>query len=212
MNGILGRKIGMTQIFGPGNAVIPVTVIEAGPCVVTQVKDGKLDGYSAVQLGFVEKKKQKTTKAMQGHFTKAGAPAPLRFIKEIRTAEAKDFKPGQVIKADLFAEGDMVKVTGIMKGRGTQGVVKRHGFKGGPKTHGQTDRLRRPGSAGAGSTPGRVYPGRRYPGQMGNVQITVRNLKIVKVDAEKNLLLVKGPVPGAPDGILVVQKIIKKKA
>jgi large subunit ribosomal protein L3 len=209
MNGILGRKIGMTRVFGEGNAVIPVTVIEAGPCVVTQVKTKERDGYQAVQMGFSQKKDSKTTKAMKGHFAKAGTPSQ-RHIREFKVADAGQYKAGQVIKTDIFAAGDAVKVTGTMKGRGTAGVVKRHGFRGGPGSHGQTDRLRRPGSAGSGTTPGRVYPGHRYAGQMGNVPVTVRNLKVVKVDAEKNLLLVRGAVPGAADGILLVQKITKR--
>ena len=206
MNGLIGKKIGMTTLFGEGNKAVPVTVLEAGPCVVTQVKNKDTDGYSAVQLGFGAKKPAKVGKAMQGHFAKSKA-APQAFITEFRLADVSSFQPGQVIKTDIFAVGDKVKVAGTMKGRGTAGVVKRHGFHGGPGSHGQTDRLRHPGSNGPGSTPGRVYRGKRMGGHMGNTRVTITNLQVVKVDPDKNLILVKGAVPGANNGIVIIQKI-----
>ena len=206
MNGLICKKIGMTTYFGDGNRAYPVTVLEAGPCVVTQVKDAGSDGYSAVQLGFGAKKERKLTKAAKGHLDKAKA-GPLAVLREFRVADASAFQPGQVIKTDIFAAGDTVKATGIMKGRGNAGVVKRHGFHGGPGSHGQTDRLRHPGTNGAGSTPGRVYKGRRMAGRMGGTTVTTRNLTVIKVDADKNLLLIKGAIPGANDGIVIIQKV-----
>ena len=206
MNGLICKKIGMTTYFSDGNKAYPVTVLEAGPCVVTQVKNATNDGYNAVQLGFGAKKERKLTKAMKGHLDKAKA-APVAVIREFRVADASAFQPGQVITTGIFAAGDMVKATGTMKGRGTAGVVKRHGFHGGPGSHGQTDRLRHPGTNGAGSTPGRVYKGRRMGGHMGNTTVTTRNLKVIKVDTDKNLLLIRGAVPGANDGIVIIQKV-----
>jgi large subunit ribosomal protein L3 len=205
MNGLICRKIGMTTYFGDGNRAYPVTVLEAGPCVVTQVKNAGSDGYAAVQLGFGAKKERACTKAMKGHFAKSTA-APQAVLREFRVVDAAGFQPGQVIKTDIFAAGDTVKATGTMKGRGTAGVVKRHGFHGGPGSHGQTDRLRHPGTNGAGSTPGRVYKGRRMGGRMGASTVTVRNLTVVKVDPDKNLLLIRGAVPGANDGIVIIRK------
>ncbi len=205
MNGLICRKIGMTTYFGDGNRAFPVTVLEAGPCVVTQVKSSGSDGYAAVQLGFGAKKERACTKAMKGHFAKAAA-APQSVVREFRVADPSGFQPGQVIKTDIFAAGDTVKATGTMKGRGTAGVVKRHDFRGGPGSHGQTDRLRHPGTNGAGTTPGRVYKGRRMAGRMGASTVTVRNLTVVKVDPDKNLLLIRGAVPGANDGIVIIRK------
>ena len=206
MNGLIAKKIGMTTYFAEGNKAFPVTVLEAGPCVVTQVKTGGSDGYAAVQLGFGAKKERKCTKAMMGHFAKTKS-APQAVLREFRVADPAGFQPGQVIKTDIFAAGDLVKVTGTMKGRGTAGVVRRHGFHGGPGSHGQTDRLRHPGTNGAGTTPGRVYKGRRMAGHMGASTVTTRNLKVVKVDADKNLLLIRGAVPGANDGIVIIRKV-----
>ncbi|MCU0606350.1 MAG: 50S ribosomal protein L3 [Candidatus Edwardsbacteria bacterium] len=206
MNGLIAKKIGMTTYFAEGNKAYPVTVLEAGPCVVTQVKSAAGDGYAAVQLGFGAKKEKSCTKAIKGHCAKAKA-SPQAVLREFKVADPAAFQPGQVIKSDIFAAGDMVKVTGSMKGRGNAGVVKRHGFHGGPGSHGQTDRLRHPGTNGAGSTPGRVYKGRRMAGHMGASTVTTRNLKVVLVDADKNLLLVRGAVPGAADGIVIIQKV-----
>lgn len=211
MRGILGKKVGMTQLFDKSGAAIPVTIIEAGPCYVTQVKtvDSK-DKYNAVQVGFEETAERKLTKGERGHLTKAGAPT-LRHLHEFRYEELPALSVGDVIKADVFAEGEMVDVTGVSKGRGFQGGVKRYGFAGGPKTHGQSDRHRTPGSRGAGTTPGHTYPGMRGPGHMGDAQATVQNLKVALVDPERNLLAIRGAVPGARGSLVVVREAVKGK-
>ncbi len=205
MSGMIGRKIGMTQVYGAGNRAVPVTLIEAGPCVVTQVKTRKRDGYEAVQLGFLDAKEGKTKKPMAGHFA-AAKTAPKRVLREFRVADAASFSAGQTVTAELFKAGELVKITGTSKGKGTAGVVKRHGFHGGPATHGQTDRTRRAGAVSSGSTPGRVFPGKKMAGRMGNRTFSLRNVKIERVDAEKNLIAVVGRVPGAAAGILTIQK------
>lgn len=211
MRGILGKKVGMTQLFDKSGAVVPVTIIEAGPCYVTQVKtvDTK-DKYNAVQIGYEEVAERKLTRGERGHLTKAGAPV-LRHLHEFRYAELPSLNVGDVIKADVFAEGEMVDVTGVSKGRGFQGGVKRYGFAGGPKTHGQSDRHRTPGSRGAGTTPGHTYPGMRGPGHMGDAQATVQNLKVALVDPERNLLAVRGAVPGARGSLVIVREAVKGK-
>jgi large subunit ribosomal protein L3 len=180
MKGILGKKMGMTQIFDERGEVVPVTVIEAGPCFVTQVKTPGRDGYAAVQLGFKEVKPKRLTKSQLGHLGKNQLP-PLRYLQEIRLSDVGQYEEGQKIRVGIFDVGDRVDVTGISKGRGFAGVVKRHGFRGGPKTHGQSDRHRAPGSIGAGTTPGRVYKGMRMAGRMGNARVTVQNLQVVLV-------------------------------
>ncbi len=206
MIGIIGRKLGMTRIFGERGRVIPVTVIEAGPCYVTQVKSEETDGYNAVQLGFDETKEKRVTKPVLGHLKKAGVK-PLRVLREFRDFELDDeVQLGQEIRVDIFKEGDKVSVTGYTKGRGFAGVVKRHGFGGGPKTHGQSDRWRAPGSIGQSSFPSRVLKGLRMAGRMGNTRVTVKNLEVVKVDPENNLLVIKGAVPGAIKGIVTIRK------
>ncbi len=205
MNGMIGRKIGMTQIYGAGHRAVPVTLIEAGPCVVTQIKNKKRDGYEAVQLGFLDIKPHKVNKPMAGHFA-AAKTSPKRVLREFRLDDASAFQAGQTITAEIFKPGDLVKITGTTKGKGTAGVVKRHGFGGGPATHGQTDRTRRPGAVSSGSTPGRVYPGKRMAGRMGGRTFTLRNVKIERVDADKNLIAVVGRVPGAADGIVIIHK------
>ncbi len=209
MRGILGKKVGMTQLFDDSGQVVPVTIIEAGPCTVTQVKTVESDGYNAVQIGFEEAPERKLTKGQRGHLAKAGAPT-LRRLRELRYAEAPELNLGDVIKADVFEEGDYVDVTGISKGKGFAGTVKRHGFAGGPKTHGQSDRHRAPGSAGAGTTPGHTFPGMRGPGQMGNKRVTVQNVQVALVDAERNLLAIKGSVPGARGSLVLVREAVKK--
>lgn len=209
MRGILGKKIGMTQLFDEDGAVVPVTVIEAGPCYVTQVKTVETDGYHAVQLGFEEVLEQKLTKGEQGHVQKANTP-PLRRLRELRLESESEHAPGDVLKADVFAEGDYVDVCGISKGKGFAGVVKRYGFRGGPKTHGQSDRHRATGSRGAGTTPGRTFPGAKAPGQMGNRRVTTQNLKVALVDPERNLLAIKGSVPGPRGGLVLVTEAVKK--
>lgn len=210
MKGILGRKVGMTQIFDERGEVVPVTVIEAGPCFVTQIKMPERDGYSAVQLGFKEVKPKRLTRPQLKHLSKNQLP-PLRYLREIRMSDVSQYEEGQKIRVSIFDVGDRVDVTGISKGKGFAGVVKRHGFGGGPKTHGQSDRQRAPGSIGAGTTPGRVYKGMRMAGRMGNARVTVQNLQVVLVDAERNLLAVKGAVPGAKNGLLVIEEARKTR-
>ena len=207
MKGLIGRKLGMTSVFAEDGTNIQCTLIEAGPCYVTAVKTKEDDGYSALQLGFVERKEKRLAKPQAKNFKKRNLPA-LRFLKEIRDYEnGAELKVGDVLKADMFTAGDSVKITGTSKGKGFQGVVKRHGFGGGSVTHGQSDRLRAPGSIGASSYPSRVFKGQRMAGRTGGTRITVRNLKIVKVIPESNLLLVKGAIPGAPSGIVEIYKL-----
>ncbi|MCK4892389.1 MAG: 50S ribosomal protein L3 [Calditrichia bacterium] len=203
MAGLLGKKIGMTRIFDDEGNTVPVTVLHLGPCFVTQIKTEEKDGYEAVQIGFDEKKPKNLNKTLLGHLNKAGVP-PLRFLKEFRNFSDTELKIGDEIKADLFKPGDVVKVTGTSKGRGFAGVVKRHNFRGGPMTHGQSDRLRAPGSIGQSSNPSRVFKGVRMAGQMGNKQKSVLNLRVVKVDSEKNLLFIKGAIPGARNSYVEV--------
>ncbi len=206
MSGIIGKKIGMTSIFDENGKNIPVTVILAGPNYVTQVRTKEVDGYDAVQLGFDDKKEKNTPKALKGHFEKAGV-SPKKRVIEFQDFE-KEVKLGdEVTVGDIFAEGEFVDVSGISKGKGFQGVVKRHGFKGvGQATHGQHNRLRAPGSIGASSDPSRVFKGMRMAGHMGNEKVTVQNLKVMKVIPEKNLLIVKGSVPGHKNTYLIIKK------
>jgi large subunit ribosomal protein L3 len=210
MKGILGRKVGMTQVFDERGEVVPVTVIEAGPCFVTQVKTLERDGYAAVQLGFKEVKPKRLTRPQLEHLRRNQLP-PLRHLREIQVSDVSQYEEGQKIRVSVFDVGDRVDVTGISKGRGFAGVVKRHGFRGGPKTHGQSDRHRAPGSIGPGTTPARVYKGMRMAGRMGNSRVTAQNLQVVLVDPERNLLAVKGTVPGAKDGLLVVKEARKAR-
>ena len=199
MKGILGRKRGMSRVFTEDGRVQPVTVIEAGPCVVTQVKTSQVHGYQAIQLGFEEYKR--LNKPESGHLTRS---APMRHLKEFRVDDLEDLQVGQQILVDIFSDGDSVRISGTSKGRGFAGGIKRHNFKGGPKTHGQSDRWRAPGSIGAGTTPGRVYKGTRMAGHMGNHKVTMPNLKIVGIDKDRNLLFIKGSVPGSNNGMLVI--------
>jgi large subunit ribosomal protein L3 len=208
MRGILGRKVGMTQIFDEGGEVVPVTVIEAGPCFVTQLKTLERDGYAAVQLGFKEVKLKRLTRPQLEHLRKNQVP-PLRYLREIQVSDVGQYEEGQKVRVSIFDVGDRVDVIGISKGKGFTGVVKRHGFGGGPKTHGQSDRQRAPGSIGAGTTPGRVYKGMRMAGRMGNARVTAQNLQVVLVDPERNLLAVKGAVPGAKNGLLIIKEARK---
>ena len=206
MSGIIGKKVGMTSIFDENGKNIPVTVILAGPNYVTQVRTKEVDGYDAVQLGFDDKKEKNTPKALKGHFEKAGV-SPKKRVIEFQDFE-KEVKLGdEITVADVFQEGEYVDVSGISKGKGFQGVVKRHGFRGvGQATHGQHNRLRAPGSIGASSDPSRVFKGMRMAGQMGNEKVTVQNLKVMKVIPEKNLLIVKGSVPGHKNAYLIIKK------
>lgn len=206
MLGLIGKKVGMTRLFDASGNMVPVTVIEAGPCYVAQVKTLDKDGYNAVQLAFGERRAKRATKPLLGHCEKAGIKPP-RLLREFRDFALLDkVKPGDVLKVDLFSEGDVVSVTGVSKGRGFAGVVKRHHFGGGPKSHGQSDRHRAPGSIGSSSFPSRSFKGLRMAGRMGGDKVTVRNLRVVKVDADKNLIAVKGAVPGAPNGFVIIRK------
>ena len=205
MPGLLGKKIGMTSVFSADGKNVPCTVIEAGPCVVTQVKSVEHDGYEAVQLGFQEAKEKNTTKPMEGHFKKAGT-TPKRHLAEFTDFD-KELSLGDTVTVDLFADARFVDVTGTSKGHGFQGVVKRHGFGGvGQSAQGQDDHLRRPGSIGACSYPAKVFKGMRMGGQMGNARVTTHNLQILKVIPESNLLLLKGSVPGCKGSILIIKK------
>ena len=205
MKGIIGKKVGMTQVFDERGDVIPVTVIEAGPCYVTQVRSEARDGYTAVQLGFGETKPRRLTRGQLGHLQRNNLPA-LRYLREFRMREGEpEVEEGQQINADVFEVGDRVDVIGKSKGRGFQGTIKRHGFRRQPKTHGQSDRERAPGSIGAGSTPGRVIKGMRMAGRMGNERITMQNLEVVVVDAAKNLIAVRGSIPGTRGGIVMLK-------
>lgn len=201
--GLIGRKVGMTQVFDGAGNVIPVTVVEAGPCWVTQVRTTEKDGYEAIQVGFEEARS--VAKPQQGQFEKLGVRM-LKHLREWRVSDASQFTTGQRLDASMFEAGEKVKVTGVSKGKGFQGVMKRHGFSGGPKTHGQSDRPRAPGSIGAGTTPGRIIKGLRMAGKMGNEQVTMRGLLVVRADPQRNLLLIKGAVPGPRNGLVTVSK------
>jgi large subunit ribosomal protein L3 len=207
LKGLIGKKIGMTQIFDEQGVAYPVTIIEAGPCYVTQVRDQQRDGYQAVQLGYSEIHPKKLTGGALGHLKANGLP-PMRFLREFRSKEAVNV--GDKLTVELFAVGEHVDVVGTSKGKGFAGAVKRHHFKGGKKTHGQSDRLRAPGSRGSGTTPGRVFKGSRGAGHMGNERVTVQALKVVLVDAERNLLGVHGAVPGGKGGLVVIKEARKQ--
>ena len=204
---IIGKKVGMTQIFDEKGNVIPVTVIEAGPCNVVQIKTVETDGYDAVQLGYGEIKEHKVNKPEMGHFQKAGVGVQ-KHLREFRLKDVNSVKPGDVIKADIFSEGDSVDIQGTTKGHGFQGVIKRHGQSRGPMGHGSMYH-RRPGSMGSTSTPGRVFKGKKLPGHMGVQTVTIQNLRIVKVDLDKNVILVKGSVPGNKGSILKINNSVK---
>jgi large subunit ribosomal protein L3 len=209
LKGLIGTKVGMTQIFDESGEAIPVTLIEAGPCYVTQVRLPEKDGYSAVQLGFVEGKQKHLTSGQLGHLKRNDLP-PLRFLREFRQKDP-DVSEGQTLTVnEVFAVGESVDVVGTSKGKGFAGAVKRYHFHGGPKTHGQSDRHRAPGSRSSGTTPGRVYKGSRGPGHMGFDRVTAQNLKVVLVDGERNLLGLRGAVPGPKGGVLMIKETRKK--
>jgi len=206
--GILGRKIGMTQVFAENGDLIPVTVVEAAPNVVLQVKSAETDGYEAIQIGFDDKREKLSNKPEKGHVAKANT-APKRFVRELRDVNLGEYEVGQEVKVDIFAAGETVDVTGISKGKGFQGAIKRHGQSRGPMAHGSRYH-RRPGSMGP-VAPNRVFKGKLLPGRMGGEQVTVQNLEIVKVDAERNLLLIKGNVPGAKKSLIKIKSAVKAK-
>jgi large subunit ribosomal protein L3 len=210
VKGIIGKKVGMTQVFKEDGTVVPVTVVEAGPCYVTQVRTPDNDGYRAVQLGYETTKTKHLTGGQLGHLEKAGVPA-LRHLREVRIREDETYEPGEQLLADIFEPGERVDVEGRSKGRGFAGVVKRYGFKGGPRTHGQSDRERAPGSIGACATPGRVWKGKKMPGHMGSRRTTVQNLEVVLVDPERNLLAVSGGVPGPKGGLVIIKTARKQR-
>lgn len=209
LHGILGRKIGMTHVLGDSGESIPVTVVEAGPCVVSQKKDLQRDGYSALQLAFQEKKPNLTSKAEKGHFSKANV-SPMKIIREIRVDDTASVEEGQSVTVDIFNEGDIVDVTGVSRGKGTAGVMKRWGFGGGRASHGAEKVHRKPGSIGCSADPGKVFKGRKMPGRYGNKKVTVQNLTVAGIRKEDNILLIKGAVPGHPDGLVVIKKSVKK--
>jgi len=221
VKGLLGVKLGMTQVFDESGVVTPVTIIQAGPCYVTQVKTTDADGYNAVQVGFGDAKDKSLSGGQKGHLgllksnekhpnrkTSDGVPA-LRHLREFRTKQAGSFEVGQELTVEQFAEGDIVDVVGKTKGRGFAGVVKRHGFAGGIKTHGQSDRWRAPGSIGSTSSVGRVFKGKRMPGRMGNKRLTAQNLQVMRIDADRNLLAIKGSVPGMKGGLVIISEASK---
>lgn len=206
MSGLIGRKLGMSRVFDANGKNVAVTLIEAGPCSVTQIKTDGKDGYRAIQIGFEVKKEKNTSKAELGHFAKANVPAK-RILREFKGFDdAETPKLGDELKVDLFSEGDLVDVVGWSKGKGFQGVVKRHGFRGGPKSHGQSDRLRAPGSLGQSSYPSRVFKGLKMAGRMGHDRVTVKGRRIVKVFVEKNILMIEGSVPGPNSGLVIIKK------
>jgi large subunit ribosomal protein L3 len=207
IQGMVGKKLGMTQIFDETGVALPVTVIECGPNVVTQIRTTEKDGYEAVQLGFGISKR--LNRPEQGHRKESGFMSNV--LREVKVTDLDDLEVGQQIKADTFAMGELVDVTANSKGRGFQGGMKRHGFRGGPKTHGQSDRWRAPGSIGSSATPGRVMKGMKMAGHMGNARVTVQNLEVVRVDLDRNLLLVKGSVPGPNKGLVMIRKAIKSQ-
>ena len=208
VNGIIGRKVGMTQIFEDSGEAVPVTVIEAGPCPIVQLKTQEKDGYQAVQLGFGEQKENRMNKPRRGHLAKAGVDSTF-VLREFRVQSLDELSIGNVVDASVFAEGELVDVTGTSKGRGFSGVVRRWNFAGGKKSHGGEQDLRRPGSIGASATPSRVFKGKKMAGRYGAKRHTVQNLSVVQADPERNLLVLKGAVPGPPNGLLLIRKAAK---
>jgi large subunit ribosomal protein L3 len=207
--GLIGRKVGMTQVFDEDGVALPVTVIEAGPCYVTQIKTNDSDGYSSVQIGFEEVKPKRLTRGQLGHLERNNLP-PLKILREFKANTTDEIAEGDVLKVDVFEKDERVDVVGTSKGRGFAGVVKRYHFAGGPKTHGQSDRWRAPGSLGSGTTPGRVWKGKRGPGRMGNKRVTSSNIRVVLVDPERNLIAVDGSVPGPKGGMVVIKPARKQ--
>lgn len=228
VKGLLGRKIGMTQIFSETGEVIPVTIIQAGPCVVTQIKTQETDGYEAIQLGFEQVEPRKLTRPARGHLSVlpkrkqwSRPPRPVnepkaemlvRFLREFGADDVREHTVGDIIRVNMFEQGQRVDVSGTSKGRGFAGVMKRHGFRGGPRTHGQSDRARAPGSIGGGTKPGKVWKGQRMAGHMGNKRVTVQNLEVVGIVPEKDIILVRGAIPGPSRGLVQIQRAAKTPA
>ena len=208
VKGVLGEKLGMTQVWDEANKIVPVTVVKAGPCVVTQVRSSEADGYPAVQLGFGTIDPRKVNKPESGHFAKAGV-TPRRHVVELRTADASEYTVGQELGPDVFEAGQLVDVTGTSRGKGFSGVMRRHGFHGVSASHGQKRNHRKPGSIGAGSTPSRVFKGLKMAGRHGNARVTAQNLRVQQVDTDKGLLLIKGAVPGPIGGLVLVRSAAK---
>ena len=202
---LIGRKVGMTRIFDKLGSDFPVTIIEAGPCSITQVKSVEKDGISSVQIGFIDKSKRHTKKTEKGHFEKVGVPIK-KFVKEFASDKLEEVEPGQEVTADIFETGDFVSVSGVSKGKGFAGHMKRHGFSGGRRSHGKNSVMRKAGSVGAGSDPSRIWPGSRMAGRMGNTQVSVINLEVARVEKDNNLIFIKGAVPGARNGIVYLSK------
>lgn len=209
MKGLIGKKVGMTQIFDENGAAVPITLIEAGPCYVTQIRNPENDGYNAVQLGFEEVKPKRLTGGQLGHLKNNELP-PLRFLREFRVKDPQVSEGDKLEVGDVFNVGEQVDVVGTSKGKGFQGAVKRHGFRGGPKTHGQSDRQRATGSIGATTTPGRVFKGKRMPGHMGFERVTIHNLRVEYVDKERNLMGVRGSIPGPKGGVVMIKEARKQ--
>jgi large subunit ribosomal protein L3 len=203
IHGILGRKLGMTQLFDESGAATPTTIVEVGPCFVTQLKTAERDGYEAVQLGFEEVRANRLNKPQRGHLKSL---PPLRILREVPASELDGHEVGERVDIGMLRPGERVDVVGTSKGKGFAGVMKRHNFHGGPKTHGQSDRWRAPGSVGAGTTPGRVFKGTRMAGRMGNERVTVKNLQVVQIDAERNLVALRGAIPGPTGGLIMIKK------
>lgn len=208
MKNMMGKKVGMTQIFLEDGSLVPVTVVEAGPLVVVQKKTIESDGYNAIQVGFADVKEHRVNKPLKGHFNKSNVQLK-KYLKEFSVQNVEEFQVGQEIKVDVFAAGDMIDIIGVSKGKGTQGVIKRHGFGRGRETHGSKFH-RAPGGMSAGTYPGRVFKGHRMGGRMGNERVTVQNLEIVRVDVDKNLILIKGAVPGPKGGLVTIKQTVKK--
>jgi large subunit ribosomal protein L3 len=206
MSGLLGKKVRMTQVFDDTGRSIPVTVIAAGPCYVSQIKTVETDGYQAVQVGYMEQKEKHAKKPTTGHLKKANLK-PLKYLREFDLPLNAEIKVGDELKVDIFREGEEVVISGLAKGRGFQGVMKRHGFHGAQKTHGQSDRQRAPGSIGQSSDPSRVIKGMKMGGKMGNNRVTIPLVQVVKIDTERNLIFIKGPVPGGPDSLIEIKKV-----
>ena len=202
---LIGRKVGMTRIFDKLGSDFPVTIIEAGPCSITQVKSVEKDGISSVQIGFIDKSKRHTKKTEKGHFEKVGVPVK-KFVKEFASDKLEEVEPGQEVTADIFETGDFVSVSGVSKGKGFAGHMKRHGFSGGRRSHGKNSVMRKAGSVGAGTDPSRIWPGSRMAGRMGNAQVSVINLEVARVEKDNNLIFIKGAVPGARNGIVYLSK------